>query len=317
MCTSANFITDNGVYCGRNYDYEQSFNESVVIVPRHYKFEYRAVPNNDWHLAMMGIVTGYVRDYPLFYDATNERGLTVCGLNFDGNAVYHPLDEHKINIAPFELIPYLLQNNATVKDARKALWNVNIFDESYSDDLPNSPLHWMVSDANGDSIVIESTINGLKVYDNPVGVLTNNPPFPYQLSELNKYRGLSVENPQNTFGVELDQYSRGMGAYGLCGDYSSTSRFVKASFIRANALESDKILDDVHQFFHILGSVEQVNGLTLVDKDKYEYTIYSDCYHNSGLYFKSYYDHNIWRVEFDDADYVKGDELEFIMDVME
>ena len=105
---------------------------------------------------------------------------------------------------------------------------INILNENFSVQLPLSPLHWIISDKER-SITLESVKSGIKIYENPVGVLTNNPTFPEQLFNLNNYMNLSVKTPENTFSkdLELDTYSRGMGAIGLPGDLSSSSRFAK------------------------------------------------------------------------------------------
>ena len=157
-------------------------------------------------------------------------------MNFAGNAVYREVEEDMVNITPFELIPYLLGTAASVSEARELLKDVNLVNINFAEELPLSPLHWMMSDGK-DAIVIEPMEDGLKIFDNPVGVLTNNPPFDKQLFYLNNYRNLSNKNPENTFGgdIELDEYSRGMGGIGLPGDLSSASRFAKVAFTRVNS----------------------------------------------------------------------------------
>lgn len=99
---------------------------------------------------------------------------------------------------------------------------------AFSKDFPLSTLHWMIADQTG-TIVVESMKDGLHVYDNPVGVMTNNPPFPIMKFALNDYFALSAHHKEHTFGpgVELAEYSRGMGGLGLPGDLSSKSRFVR------------------------------------------------------------------------------------------
>ncbi|HDU1293020.1 TPA: bile salt hydrolase, partial [Listeria monocytogenes] len=130
--------------------------------------------------------------------------------------------------------------------------------------------------------------DGLHIYDNPVGVLTNNPTFDYQLFNLNNYRVLSSETPENNFSneIDLDAYSRGMGGIGLPGDLSSMSRFVKATFTKLNSVSGDSESESIGQFFHILGSVEQQKGLCDVGGEKYEHTIYSSCCNiDKGIYY--------------------------------
>ena len=304
MCTASNYITDDH-YFGRNFDYEISYNERVTITPRNYKFEFRKIDAIESHYAIIGIAAG-IDSYPLYYDACNEKGLAIAGLNFAGNAVYKEFDEDMVNVTPFELIPYLLGQAGSVAEARKLLSEINLVNINFADELPLSPLHWMLSDGK-EAIVVEPLEDGLKIYDNPVGVLTNNPPFDKQLFYLNNYRNLSNRNPENTFGgdIDLDEYSRGMGGIGLPGDLSSASRFAKVAFTRANSYSGSDETSSVSQFFHILGSVEQQNGCTFIDDPNlYEYTIYTSCYNTnrSILYYRTYNNSQITAVDLNRED---------------
>lgn len=293
MCTSITFSTKDH-YFGRNLDLDISYNELVTITPRNFPFTFRKVADIPQHFALIGMAT--VRNnYPLYYDATNEKGLSMCGLNFPNNAHYFPESVDKDNITPFEFIPWILGKCQSVKEAKSLLVDINLVKINFSDEFPLSPLHWIISDQN-ESIVVESVAEGLKIYDNPVGVLTNNPTFDYQLFNLNNYRHLSPAVLDNTFSkdIELDIYSRGMGGIGLPGDLSSVSRFVKAAFTKLNSVpSSDSELDSVSQFFHILKSVEQQKGLCSVDEGKFEYTIYSSCCNmDKGIYYYTTYDNS-------------------------
>ena len=257
------------------------------------------------HFAIIGITAG-IDEYPLYYDACNEKGVAIAGLNFAGNAIYREIEEDMVNVTPFEFIPYLLSQSESIDDVKELLLNLNLVNINYSENLPLSPLHWMISDENS-SIIVEPLEDGLKVYDNPVGVLTNNPTFDMQLFNLNNYRNLSVKTPKNTFAkdLELDTYSRGMGGIGLPGDLSSASRFVKVAFTKENSFSGASEGESVSQFFHILASVEQQKGLTFIDDPNlYEYTIYSSCYNtNKGiLYYKTYDNHQITAVDLNKED---------------
>jgi choloylglycine hydrolase len=151
------------------------------------------------------------------------------------------------------------------------------------------------------SIVVEQTASGLHVYDNPVGVMTNNPTFDMQLFNLNNYMNLSPEPSVNRFSEQLDlqQYSRGMGAMGLPGDLSSSSRFVKAAFTRMNSISGESEKESVSQFFHILSSVEQQRGCVHLGEEKYEITVYTSCCNlDKGLYYyNTYENHQITVVD--------------------
>ena len=313
MCTASNYITDNH-YFGRNFDYEISYNERVTVTPRNYELKFRKIDDIKTHYAMIGIAAG-IDEYPLYYDACNEKGLAIAGLNFAGNAVYREFEEDMINITPFELIPYLLGTCSNVSEAREALGKINLVNINFADELPLSPLHWMISD-EVEAIVVEPLAEGLKVYDNPVGVLTNNPPFDKQLFYLNNYRGLSNKNPENTFGVDLEEYSRGMGAIGLPGDLSSASRFAKVAFTRANSYSDNDEASSVGQFFHILGSVEQQNGCTFIDDpDLYEYTIYTSCYNTNRaiLYYRTYHNSQITAVDLNRENLDSSDLINYML----
>ncbi len=290
MCTAATYLTRD-FYFGRTLDYERSFGEQVVVTPRRFPFHWRAGGEMTEHYALIGMacVQG---GYPLYYDAVNERGLCMAGLNFVGNAVYHPVVPERENVASFELIPWLLGQCATVREARERLRRVNVSDEPFGAGMPASALHWMIADREA-CLVLESTAAGVQVYDNPAGVLTNNPPFPMQLFALNNYRALSPRPVENRFGggLELAEYSRGMGAMGLPGDPSSQSRFVRAAFVRANARSGEDEDASVSQFFHILGAVEQTRGCCELADGSCEITLYTSCCNaDRGVYYYTTYD---------------------------
>ncbi len=292
MCTAVTYKTKNH-YFGRNLDLEYSYHETVTITPRNYEFSFRKAGKLKTHYAMIGMA--YVMDdYPLYYDATNEKGLSMAGLNFPGNADYKQEAEGFDNIATFEFIPWILCQCATVNETKEMLSHINIVNTNYSDEMPAATLHWIISDRDS-SITVESVKEGLKVYDNEIGILTNNPTFDYQMFNLNNYISLSIEPPVNNFAknLELNTYSRGMGAMGLPGDLSSASRFVKAAFTKLNSLSGDSESESISQFFHILGSVEQQRGCVHMGEGKYEFTIYSSCCNtDKGIYYYTTYENS-------------------------
>ena len=292
MCTAATYKTKD-LYFGRTLDYEFSYGDEITITPRNYELNFRMRKKIENHYAMIGMAH-VVGDYPLYYDAINEKGLGIAGLNFVGNAYYNDCVEGKDNIAQFELIPWILCQCETVKEVRELLKNINITNEPYSEKFPLAQLHWIIADKN-EAITVESMKDGLKVYDNPVGVLTNNPPFDKQIFELNKYINLSPKSPQNNFSnkLNMEYYSRGMGAIGLPGDLSSQSRFVRVSFVKMNSVSGDDEKSSVSQFFHILNSVDQQRGCCDVGDGKYEITIYTSCCNASkGIYYYTTYNNH-------------------------
>ena len=286
MCTAITFKTKD-FYFGRTLDLEYHYNESITVTPRGFSF-----PFGDSRYAIIGIAT-VEKNYPLYYDAVNERGLCAAALAFWKSAKYNELCSERNNIASFELIPYVLSKCSSVREAGELLSDINITNEAFSDKLQPSPLHWMIADRE-ESIVVEPTAKGINVYDNPVGVLTNEPSFDYHLMNLNNYMNLTPREPINRFSgmVGLSAYSRGMGAMGLPGDNSSASRFVRAAFTKLNSSSREGENESVSQFFHILRAVNQVRGTVRVG-EKLERTVYTSCCNaDKGIYYYTTYENS-------------------------
>ena len=289
MCTAICYRS-NASYFGRNLDIDRGYGESVVITPRNYEIKMRYEKPLKSHYAMIGMAT-VVEDYPLYYEATNENGLSMAGLNFPENAVYFGFAEEKDNITPFELIPWILAQCVCVDEAKALLTKINLINIDFNEQLPLSPLHWMISD-NKCSIVAEPLKDGLRIYDNPFEVLTNNPPFEYHCTNVSNYMGLSTGQAISQFRerIPMKNYSLGMGALGLPGDYSSASRFIRALFVKENAVSAHHEESNVNQFFHILNSVAMPKGCVR-SANGFEYTHYSSCCNaDSGIYYYTTYD---------------------------
>lgn len=292
MCTAVTYKTRDH-YFGRNLDLEYSYQEAVTVTPRNYPFRFRMVEPMNNHYAMIGMAT-VMDGYPLYYEATNEKGLSMAGLNFPGNAAYLPPCPGKKNITPFEFIPYLLGQCANISEVRAHLQNLNLVNVPFSEALPLSPLHWIIADRKA-SITVEPMAEGLRIHENPVGVLTNNPPFDYHLYNLRHYLNVSVDPAVSRFSenFKMTPYSNGMGGIGLPGDFSSASRFVKAAFVKLNSLSGESEEESVSQFFHILSSVAMPRGSVRIRPGEYEITLYSCCCNvDKGIYYYSTYDNS-------------------------
>ena len=291
MCTAVSFSTRDH-YFGRNLDLEYALDEAVVVMPHRHPLIFRHLPQMDTHLAIIGTAT-VAHDQALYYDATNEAGLSIAALNFPENAYYPPVQEGKVNVAPFELIPFLLAQCSSVSQARTLLADVNLAAIPFSDALPLTPLHFLISDKH-ESIAVEPMVGGLKIYDNPAGVLTNNPPFDAQLAHLTRFAALGSRESENRLDPSLDlsPHSRGTGAIGLPGDLTSASRFVRAVFTKAHSQCGDTPEESVTQFFHILASVAHTRGCVMVG-DQPEITVYSSCCDTGrGVYYYTTYENN-------------------------
>lgn len=261
-----------GHFFGRTLDLEYSYGEQVVVVPRRFPLTFRMQSSLPNHHAIIGIAH-VKQNYPLFYDGMNEKGLAVAALNFPLSAVYHQAEKDRVNLAPFELIPWILGQCSTVTQALELLARANVTRTDFSPQLPATPLHWLIADSQ-QAVTAEPLADGLRIHENPVGVLTNEPPFPFQLSRLNDFRGLSAAPAANRFSsLPLTEYSRGMGALGLPGDWSSQSRFVRCAFASHNS----PCPNHVTQFFHIMSTVEVPRGSVRLANGKEVISVYTSC----------------------------------------
>jgi len=288
MCTAISMKTGD-CYFGRNLDFEHTFGEKIVITPRNYRFDFSDGSFAQNHYAIIGMAV-VCENFPLYFDAVNEVGLGMAGLNFPKYACYNKIADGKENTASYEFIPKILSRCKDIAEAKKIVENTNITDSSFKENMPPTPLHWLISDGES-SITVEQTKDGMKVYDNPVGVLTNSPTFDVHMANLSSYMHLSPYEPQNTFSdkIKIEAFSRGMGAIGLPGDLSSMSRFVRAAFTKLNLVCEDDENSAVCSFFHALYSVYQQRGCVRLESGL-EKTNYSCCCNMSkGIYYYTTY----------------------------
>ncbi len=267
MCTAIRF---NERYFGRTLDFERTFGESLVVTPR----EKMQIIESRNRYAMMGIGV-IIGDTPLYFDGVNEWGLAAAALNFPGYAVYCSADSGGTGIPSGHLISHILGLCRSVTEIREMLDKIAITDEMADGKTPPTPLHWIFSDGR-ESVIIESVEGGLRVYDKHVGVLTNAPELPYHLTRLADFSGLKAKNPESSI-ENIKAYSRGMGAIGLPGDFSSSSRFVRAAFLKENCFGGVSVegVSEISRAFSVLSSVSIPIGAALSDEGLPVFTIYT------------------------------------------
>lgn len=301
MCTCITMKTRD-VYFGRTMDIHYRFGEQVAVTPRGFQFPLKTGGSFEIWYAMIGMASVY-NGCPLYAEATNEKGLSMAGLNFPENAWYGQPVPSRRNLTPYEFLPWVLGTFATLDEVKRELPSVWLIDVPVDENTPTAPLHWMISDGTG-SVVVEQTKDGFHIYDNPYGVLTNNPVFPFHQTNLNNYMNLTSQPPQNRFCSKLDlaPFGNGMGAMGLPGDTSPTSRFVRACFNKANSVCGSSEDESVSQFFHILDSVWLVRGSTMLKGNVCNVTTYACCVNtNKGIYYyKTYSNSQITAVRLTD-----------------
>ncbi len=301
MCTA--IFDQNAPYLfGRTLDLERSYGESVTITPRAFPLSFLHGEPLPTHHALLGCA--HVQDgIPLYYDAINEWGLSMAALSFPTHSVYHPSREGAYNLASFEVIPWLLGQCRNLEEARGLLPKINVTKDFFSSALPTTPLHWLIADATG-ALTLESVEDGVRVYENPFGVLTNAPDFPYHASHVSSYLYASSTPPQNRIAprIPLSAYSRGMGGMGLPGDLSSPTRFVRALFAKEHTEAGQTLRESVSRFFHVMDFVSQPRGASKTEDGQPIETVYTSCMSplTGDYFFTTYSSRRIRHVAFRD-----------------
>ncbi|MGL4450508.1 MAG: choloylglycine hydrolase, partial [Sarcina sp.] len=297
MCTALTLLTkENEHLFGRNMDIEYEFGQSVGVVPRNFEYEDRTNKTiGKTKYAIIGMMT-IMENHPMLADGMNEKGLAIAGLNFPHYAQYEEkMKSDKINVSVSDIMLWVLANFASLEEVRKEAPKLNIMNLAFTETTPIPTLHWIVTDRTGKSIVIEKSKEGLKIFDNNVGVLTNSPTFDWHITNLRQCIGIEAEQSSKTTwsDQELLPLGQGLGAIGLPGDFTPASRFVRVAFLRHSALKNDRESMDVSEFFHILNNVAMVRGSVRTPQQKSDITIYTSCMNlEKGIYYYSTYGDN-------------------------
>lgn len=297
MCTSLSIKSNKGHnFFGRNMDLAYDFNQSVLIIPRNYQIQNKVtgdMAKNKYAIIGMGTI---IDNHPTLADGMNEKGLACAGLNFDG---YSYVEENivpgKKNIAPYDFIYWIVANHETVDEVKQTIENLELVKVPINERTPLPTLHWMIVDKTGKSIVVEKTKDKFAVYDNPVGVMTNNPTFDWHLTNLNEYMKITPNHPENVkwSDKELTPLGVGAGTLGIPGDFESVSRFIRIAYIRAHMPSIEDEITAVTQFLHMLDYVIMVKGGVITKDGLEDITRYSSCMDQErGIYYYRNYNNN-------------------------
>lgn len=269
MCTTAAIHLNDRFIFARSLDLEYDFGDEVVLVPRNCPIKLRSGEVFLRHPAFIGMAA-VVDNYPLLADGMNEYGLCIAGLRFPDSDSYAKIMRRGVtNLAPFEIIPYLLSMAKSTDEAVKLVLGSHIVDIPFNDSIENAPMHFHINDGVTGAI-IELTDGRLHAHEDKVGVLTNSPPYPYQLYNLAHYLNLERGEPKNSHGARV--FGAGLMAHGLPGDYSSTSRFVKAAWL-CRTREAPRG-DEMAVAESFMRSVTPPYGSVIGDGGKIHYTRY-------------------------------------------
>ncbi len=255
---------DGAIVYARTLEFNDNLASTPVVIPRHFHLHGTANSGKaglNWETRYAA--TGMnALGQPVIIDGVNEKGLAGGIFYLPGYAKYQTAaeGEESISLGSWELVTWILTNFATVDEVRAALPGVRVTDVPFEGQV--FPVHYVVHDAAGKSLVIEYLDGNLSLTDNPIGVITNAPDFGWHLTNLNNYINLTADNaaPEKVEGVTLRQLGQGSGMHGLPGDYTPPSRFVRAAALSHTAFPGDNGEDTVHQAFHVLNGFDIPRG---------------------------------------------------------
>lgn len=226
--------TDGTVVFARTLEFGQDLDSDVIVVPRGYA-RTSVTPDGKegmkWK-ARYASAGANGAGIPFIFDGLNEKGLAVGTFYFPTSAGYMPYQPSEAGktVAPWELGSWLLENFDSVSQVRENIAKIVVPAVVFKTWGFVPPVHHVVNDASGKSIVIEYVGGKLNVHDNPLGVMTNSPTFDWMMTNLRNYVNFSFTNapPVQLGGVKLEPFGQGSGMLGLPGDFTPPSRFVRA-----------------------------------------------------------------------------------------
>ncbi len=295
MCTVMTLKTaDGSCLLGRTMDFSMELNPSVYIVPRNYQWinaRNTAIVSNPYSFLGIGQETGGLA----FADGVNERGFAAAALYFPGYASYQEegTEKGRLPLAAWELTGFLLGRCETVGQAAALMDGIALM--AVPDEVTGTaaPLHWLIADQSGRSMVIEPMEDGVHIMENPVGVLTNSPDFSWHMTNLRNYAGVSPAQPSGVRWGEADltPFGQGGGSFPLPGGFTPPARFVRTVFERTHLPVPAGQAEGVMACFHVLEGVSIPRGSVKTDQGGEDYTQYTAVLDTSlGEYFFRSYD---------------------------
>lgn len=302
MCTGIFTKTKDGTYLlSRTMDFALPLEPSPLFIPRDFAWQ-TAIEQKSFKTTFGFIGAGRLLGETYFVaDGVNEKGLSVAELYLPGEVYYaEQPTSSKVNVAPHELILWLLGTCATIDDVEAQLSNLRLVSARIPELDIVTPLHWILTDVTGRCVVIEPTEETLVIKDNAVGVMTNTPCLEWHIENLRNY--LHVR-PQQCESVRFGDYiakpfSQGTGTSGLPGGFTPPERFVRVAFFKEHIEEAENEAQGVYNNNHILSTVRIPKGIVITANETSDYSQYvgTMCNNSKTYYYSAYDQHDIVKV---------------------
>ncbi len=298
---------DGTIVNARTMEFGINLKSQLSVIARNKQFQSPNPKNNNglsWTNTYGYIFLDALGDNNIVVDGMNEKGLAIGALWLPQSTQYAILNESDYSKALTITLfgSWVLGNFTTVDEAKKSLPTVAIWGNNMAALGSVPPLHVAITDSHGKAIVIEFINGKTVVYENPNGVLTNEPTFNWQITNLQNYVNL---NPYNTKpvvvgGITYNATGQGSGMIGLPGDWTPPSRFVKASLMVASVDKPKNAEQSVTVAQHIMNNFDIPLGVVREKKDNQQdytqWTVFKDLT-NKKLYWKSYNDSQLRVVD--------------------
>lgn len=268
MCTGIRlFAKDRSVVYGRTLEFGYQTDSAILFVPRNYQFDGKTGTEQKgfvWKSLYASVGANMMGEHE-FVDGVNEKGLAAGLFYFPEYVGYQKINsvEYDSMIAPWQMASLVLSLCATVKEACVMMSRIKVGAVFYNDQLGVPPLHMIIHDNTGKSIIIEHINGELQMHDNPWGVITNAPDFRWHQTNLNNFIPLfeSKESCKYVQQMALHPFGVGIGTFGLPGDFTPPSRFVRALFLSKMAMQGKDGYEAKDIAFHILNSFDIPKGV--------------------------------------------------------
>lgn len=298
MCTALTLQSrQNENFFGRTMDFSYPIEPELYVAPKSYQW-HSLVTNKRYVNSYSFIGIGQEKEGILsFFDGVNQCGFAAAVLYFEGYAHYDLPQNNKELVASLDFLHYLLGHCSSIDDLTDLLKGVSIV--GFADPITKkvAPLHWIATDRSGKSVVIEQTITGLEIIENPIGVMTNSPDIRWHQTNLRNYLDLSTTQKDQVYwdNISLKPFGQGAGTTNLPGGFTSPARFVRASFLKTHTQIPDNKTEAIMTCFHIMNSVFIPKGIVLTNKGTDDYTKYVAFIdtNTSEYYFKAYENNQI------------------------
>ncbi|MHC9001566.1 choloylglycine hydrolase family protein [Enterococcus bulliens] len=291
MCTSFTLQDADTTIVARTMDFGFELDGRPVVFPKNYLFHTQLGHEISFPYGFMG--TGNPKMGDLLADGINEHGVTVMELYFPNEAIYADQpDPQKTNLAPHEFLMWVLGTIDSVATLRQKLDQIQLVALKNPILQVVLPLHFIVSDETGDTIVLESSASGLHLKENPVRVMTNSPELEWHLKNLNNYIGLQTQNFSNSAFNEFTAhpFGQGSGTFGLPGGFTGPERFVRMAFLRANIQKNQGYDALLTNTLSLLETITIPKGVNVKNDGSIDYTQYKAFYDTKkrSYFFRSY-----------------------------